>query len=402
MNIQISSRTIIFILTFGLVTTDTLTIDKENIAIGSASAIIGTLTGSIVYGHIILPWYTHSREKAEQKRLELLHCQQKEQLQTLCHSIKDKYANTNIPTENSHAISKFKEELFASLADIEKMLKFNWDCESEREGILKLQQTLKETLTQLNKILGLTVGKEVHEQYKDELALMVQDNKPDDSKMSRVIYEKFGNKPYKFTTYKTCLDNSMAYCNKVGAPQETLLELEKLNRCTNLLFASALAEERAAQENAVKQEQLHQAELDNKHAIKDFYQTADEHVKKSSQTVAHFAAEMNQQCEANKSILQSISNFLATWGIRSEQQTERVVYEVRHDGQRTREAIATLNAKASAAEHKAEKAQQQATEAKCMAQAAMPPMPPAFNPSCPPQGGTMPEPSAPPYEGPTK
>lgn len=379
---------------------DILTVEKEHLAISSASALIGSLAGSVVYGHIILPWYTHSHEKAEQKRLELLHRQQKEQLQILCHSIKDKYVNANIPMGNSQIISKFKEELCYALTDIEKMLEFNWDSETEKEGISKLQQTLKETLSQLNKILGLTVGKEVHEQYKDELALMVQDDKQDGSKMSRVIYEKFGDKPYKFTTYKTNLDHSIAFCNKVGAPQEILQELEKLNRCTNFLFASALAEERAAQENAVRQEQLHQTELDNKHAIKDFYQTADAHVKKSAQTVAHFAAEMNQQCEANKSILQSISNFLATWGIRSEQQTERIVYEIRQDGRTTRNAISTLNTKTSAAERKAEKAKKEAAEAKSMAQSATPPMPPAFNPSYTAPSGTIPEPSAPPYEGP--
>jgi hypothetical protein len=395
-------HTFISILALGLSTTDTLTVDNKHIAIGCASTLIGTLAGSAVYGHIILPWYTHSREKAEQSRLEQLHRQKKEQLLTLGRIIKDKYTNANIPMKNSQVICKFKEELLTALADTEKIFEFNWDSEAEKESISKLQQTLKETLGQLNKILGLTVGQEVHDQYKDELALMLQDNKPDNNKMSRVVHEKFGDKPYKYTTYKTCLDNAIAFCNTAGATQETLQELEKLNRCTNFLFSSALAEERAAQENAAKLEQLHAAELANKHAIKDFYQTAEEHVKQSAQTVSHFADEMNRQCAANKSILQSISNFLTTWGIRSEQQTERVVYEIRQDGRATRDAIHALNATATAAERKAENAQQQAKEAKGMAQAALPPLPPAFNPSYTAQSAAMPEPSAPPYEGPAK
>lgn len=402
MTICKSFHTCISILTIVFFTTDTLTIDKEHIAIGSASALIGTLAGSIVYGHIILPWYTHSREKAEQKSLEQLHIQKKEQLHRSYSAIKDKYAAATIPMGNSQIISKFKEELIAALADIEKMLEFNWDSVAEKEGILKLQQILKENEAQLNKVLGLTVGQEVHTQYKDELALMVQDDKPDSGKMSRIICEKFGNKLYKFTTYKTALADSISYCNKAGAPEQTLLELEKLNRYTNFLFSNTLAEERTAQENAVRQEQLHIAELANKHAIKDFYQTAEEHVKKSAQTVSHFADEMDRQCNANRSILQSISNFLSTWGIRSEQQTEHIVYEIRQGGSATRDAIHALNAKATAAERKAESAQQQAKEAKAMAQAALPPMPPAFNPSFTAQSAAMPEPSAPPYEGPAK
>ena len=91
-----------------------------------------------------------------------------------------------------------------------------------------------------------------------------------------------------------------------------------------------------------------------------------------------------------------IQNIFNTWALHSDKQTDRIVHEIRHDGQTTRD---TVNAKNSAierklndVERKANEAKQQAEEAKATANAALPPLPPATNPNY------IPEPSAPPYE----
>ena len=391
MNIRLYTRVSIVILATGFIESHALTINNKYLAI---ITVTPALASSFMYGHIILPWYN----KVKQRHATQI---QKDKFLIFCQKVKADHANTNIPAGDSHVLLKYKEELQNVLAEFEKALGFKWDNETERESIFKLKQMLEEKAAQLNKMLGLTVGQEAQEQYKDEFVLIAHGRNPDSSKIDRLVTEKYGDRAYKYTTYKTMLNEVIMRCKHTGAPQETLQQLETLNKHTNCLLANALAQERSTQENAVKQEQLHSAEIGNKLAIKDFYQTAQHHVERSEQTVSHFAQEMDRQCRANKSLidhcnslLQNISSILASWSLNKGQQTDHILQEVRQQGNATRNAIQTLATQTAAAEHKAAQAEQQAKAAIALAQAAIPTQP-AFNPDYMAQGN-VPEPSAPP------
>ena len=333
-----------------------------------------------------------------------------------------KYNAVNIPMgQNSRTIFDYKNQLSADgLTVLEGAINFDWDDKSEKETLVKLSQYLKDHENQMRKLIGLKIGQEAQDRYKDELALMAKDGNLDANKMSKIIYEKFGDTPYKFTTYKTVLYEAIMQCKQLGAPQEMVAALETLNKNCNYLFTNALDQERTSRESVDKQEKLFKAELDNKHAIKDFYQEAQRHVQQASHTVSRFSEEMDRQCRAQRSVLDSCSSMLqnimhmfTTWGVRSEQQTDRVVYEVRQEGRTTRDAVrAAVTAKNIAVERKltdieraasqahlaAQQAKHQAAVAQNTANAALPPLPPATSPTYQPPATDEPIPSAPPLE----
>lgn len=397
MNISRSTiQYIIAVSSTGLFIQHACAINRYTILASSASAIIG----GVVYGHAILPWYTNKRQQEEIKQKAAAHAQQQIEWRAFYRSVNSKYTAATIPLESALSLSEYKKQLVVDIAKLEQALEFKWNDEIEREAIIKLLQYLKNHELQLKKIIGLKIGKEIQEQYKEEFTLIAKEGNPDTSKLSKIVYEKHGDTNYKFSSYKAALCQAIMTCSQWQEAKETVQALETLNKNINYLFAPILDQERAARENAEKQEKLFNAELDNKHAIKDFYQEAQKHIKQASSTVSHFSEEMEKQCNTQRTILtscsnmlQSIMNMFTSWGIRSEQQTERIVYEVRQEGRATRDSVKTS---VNAVDRKATEAKNQATQAKEMAHAALPPLPPATNPGYQPPAPDDGKPSAPP------
>ena len=379
-------------------------LNLSRIAISSISAIGGSIGGGALYGHIILPWITNKQIEEEKKHVAENHAKEQEKWRAYYRAINTKYNAASTPMDTSHTLCEYKKQLTADLSGLEKAISFDWDDQAEKQALINLAQYLKEHEIKVTKLIGFKIGQETHDQFKDELAALVSNSSFDANKMSKLIYEKYGDTAYKYSSYKKALCETIMQCKQLGAPQETVQALENLNKVTNFLFATALDQERISREQAEKQEKLLNAELADKTAIKDFYKDAQRHVQEASNTVRRLSEEIDNQSHAQKKAFDSciamIQNIFSTWSLHSEQQTERVVHEIRHDGQTTRETITTtVNAKNSAlerklndVERKANEAKEKAAEAKATAQAALPPLPPATNPNY------IPEPSAPPYE----
>lgn len=400
----------------GLISPHVYSFNTRYFALGSVTAV----GWGALYGHLILPWYTHKRQEDEKKRTAANHALEQEQWRSYYRMLNGKYNAANIPLDNSQALIAYKNQLITDLVKLETALEFNWDDKTEKEALAKQSHYLKEHELQITKLIGSKIGQEAHAYFKDELALLAKESNLDVTKMSKLVYEKYGDTTYKFTTYKKVLCDAIMKCKQFGAPQEMIQMLENLNKGTNYLFANALDQERAARENVEKQEKLFKAELDNKYAIKDFYQEAQHHVQQASNTITRFSEEMDRQCRIQRTVidscaamLQNITNMFTTWGVRSEQQTERIVYEVRQEGRATRDAIrASINAKNVAVERKineverkaqqaqqtAQTAKQQAATAQNMADVALGPKPPATNPYYQPQSPDDGKPSAPSLE----
>ena len=392
-----------------LASSDIYSFNKHHVAIGG----ITTIATSALYGHLILPWYTNKRQEEQKRRAAANHAREQEQWRSFYRTMNGKYNAAKIPIETSQTLFAYKNQLVPDITALEAAINFDWDDKAEREMLIKLSHYLKDHASQVTKLIGLKVGQETHELYKDELALLAKEGSPDANNMSKIVYEKFGDTTFKFTSYKSSLLEAITHCKQLGAPQEMVQALENLNKSINFLFTNALDQERTARENLDKQEKLFKAELENKYAIKDFYHEAQHHVQQASNTVSRFSEEMDRQCKAQRTtldscsaMLQNIMNMFTTWGVHSEQQIERVVHEVRQEGRTTRDTVHTsVNAKTTAIERKidaierkANEAKKDATEAKGMANAALPPLPPATAPGYQPELPDDLKPTAPPQE----
>jgi hypothetical protein len=388
------------------------TYNKQRLITASASGLSAVI-GATIYGHIILPWYTNKRQE-EAKRAQLeTHNKTQHRLRTLYRALNSTYNTASIPLDSSSVLLDYKKQLSEDIAKLQEGTTFDWDDPTEKENVIQLINYLKDHDAQINKLLALKIGQEVQEQYRDEFTLLLKESSLDTSTMNKIVYEKFGNMLYKFSSYKQALYETHTRCQQYSVSEEILKKIESLNKKTNHLFAQALDQERSAQERAYQQTQLFNAELDNKHAIKDFYHEAQHHVQQASQTVSHFAQVMDQQSKAQQSMLDHCSTLLSTlmthitsWGTHNEQQAQKVISEVRQEGHNTRETIrgtiATQNnavqQKLNEIERKAHAAQKKAEEAHKMADTALGPLPPATNPYINAQDPNQPAPSAPPLD----
>ncbi|HML19462.1 MAG TPA: hypothetical protein PKD74_02685 [Candidatus Dependentiae bacterium] len=386
--------------------------NKQRLITGSASGL-SAIIGAAIYGHIILPWYTDKRqEEAKLAQLET-HNKIQHKLRTLYRTANSTYNTASIPLDSSSVLLDYKKQLAEDIAKLQEGTTFDWDDPTEKENVIQLISYLKDHDAQINKLLALKIGQEVQEQYRDEFTQLLKEDSIDATAMNKIVYEKFGDMLYKFSSYKQALHETHARCEQYGVAPELLKKIELLNKTTNYIFAQALDQERTAQEQAQQQVQLFNAELDNKHAVKDFYNEAQHHVQQASQTVSHIAQVMEQQSKAQQSMLDRCSTLLSTliahvtsWGMHNEQQAQKVISEVRQEGQNTREAIrSTLTAQNNAVqkklnevERKAHQAQKKADEAHKMADTALGPLPPATNPYLNAQDPDQPAPSAPPLE----
>ncbi len=388
------------------------TLNKQRLITGSASGL-SAIIGAAVYGHIILPWYTNKQQEEAQRAQIETHNKTQQKLRSLYRSINSTYNTASIPLDSSSILLNYKKQLAEDLAKLQEAATFDWDDPAEKENVIQLINYLKDHDTQINKLLALKIGQEVQEQYRDEFTLLLKENSLDATTMNKIVYEKFGNLLYKFSSYKQALSDTKTRCEQYGVAQEILKKLELLNKRTNHIFSQALDQERAAQEHARQQAQLFNAELENKHAIKDFYHEAQHHVQQASQTVSHIAQVMEEQSKAHQSMIDHYSALLSTliahitsWNTHNEQQTQKVIAEVRQEGQVTREtihsALSTHNnavqKKLNEVERKAQQAQKKADEAHKMADAALGPLPPATNPYLNAQDPNQPAPSAPPLD----
>lgn len=387
-------------------------INKQRLITGSASGL-SAIIGAAVYGHIILPWYTNKRqEEAKLAQLET-HNKTQHKLRTLYRTANSTYNTASIPLDSSSVLLDYKKQLADDIAKLQESTTFDWDDPTEKENVIQLISYLKDHDAQINKLLALKIGQEVQEQYRDEFTQLLKEDSIDATAMNKIVYEKFGDMLYKFSSYKQALHETYARCEQYGVAPELLKKIELLNRTTNYIFAQALDQERTAQEQAQQQAQLFNAEIDNKHAVKDFYNEAQHHVQQASQTVSHIAQVMEQQSKAHQSMLDHCSTLLSTLiahvnslGMHNEQQAQKVISEVRQEGQNTREAIhstiATQNnavqQKLNEVERKAHQAQKKADEAHKMADTALGPLPPATNPYLNAQDPDQQTPSAPPLE----
>ena len=67
---------------------------------------------------------------------------------------------------------------------------------------------------QVAKLIAFKIGQETHEQFRDELTLLTNNNAFDANNMSKIIYEKYGNTTYKYTAYKTDLSETIMQCKQ--------------------------------------------------------------------------------------------------------------------------------------------------------------------------------------------
>ncbi len=389
-----TNRYIVVLVWSALLTHNIYSLNKGQMTIATVSASIG----AIAYGHGFLPWYTNKRQEKEKKHKAAVHQRAQEELRALYRTINSAYNAATIPLETSSTLFAYKARLISDIKQLDEALDFDWDDPTEKATLEKLLHYLKNHEIQIAKLIGIKIGQETQQVYKDELALIARDTNVDTAKMSKIVFEKFGNTQLKFTNYKNALLQSIIACKQFGAPQEMIDALDNLNKVTNFLFANGLDSERTEHEHIIKQEKLFNAELDNKYAIKDFYKEAQHYVQQASNTVTRCSEEMDRQNHIQQKLidnctlmLQNLTSMFTTWSIRSEQQTERVVQEVRQESHITREVVKTsanakniaieqkINAierKAAQAQQTAQSAKQQASTAQNMADAALGPTPP--------------------------
>lgn len=428
-----SSCCISTVIVLGLLCGPVQAVDKKDIVIGGGIACAIAIASGGIYGHIILPWYTNKKELEKKKQqTEQLRLEQ-EQWRTLYRNISSAYNSANIPLTDSNSLIDYKGRLAQDLLTLEQALNFMWEDLTERDSLVKLIEHLKDHQSQVTKLIGSTIGQEVHSLFKDELTCLARDGKLDPTKISTLVYEKYGDTAYKFTNYKNRLNEAIATCKLLGASVELVASLENLNKSTNYLFATSLDQERLAMQNADREDKKFRAELDEKYAAKKFFQEAQRHVQQSTQTVHKMSEEITRQVHKLQGVVENCSNTTATlinlvtsWGYRNSQQYDQLVYEIREEGRTTRNALGAISkegtkiierkldsvkkqaqqaqaqsqaahVKAQDAQAKAQDAQQQAKTAHDMADVALGPLPPACNPDYV-DPNDPPKPSAPPLD----
>lgn len=364
-------------------------------------------------------------------------------VQEFKHDIEGKYNSATIPSD-IRLLQNYKRTLLADKAELNKIMPVAAANSVEKEVMVKLARHLEGFESHVERLIISCNVQDIKKEYKRELELLKASNAIlDFSKMNKIVFEKYGHVPYKFCAYKADLSQRLAQCKNIGASNEDIDDLDLLDKLTNNLFSQSLDNERVAREKALKEQRLFDAEIDSKVAVKDFYKEAERHVANASRTVEHFAKEMDAQCKQQMSaiekcslLLNSFTGLMSNWGVRIDQQTERLVYEMRQEGRTTRDAVHTegqairthvnqvgnkvdsvgerINAarqqaaqaqqQAALAQRQAAQAQQQAVQAQQQAnQLHVLPTAPALpvnypGPSAPPLPTNDPVPSAPPLE----
>lgn len=382
----------------GLLVGQIQAIDKKDVAIGGFIACGLAVASASVYGHVFLPWYTNKKELAAKKRhLEQVRLEQ-EEWRELYRTISNSYNAANIPLSNSCALFEYKNRLDEDICILEKALNFTWEDLSEREVVVKLIQHLKEHQAQVTKLLGATVGQETYAIFKEELNNLAHDPKLDPTRISTIVYEKFGDTAYKFTNYKQALNEAIARCKQFGAPCDVVTALEDLNKATNFLFATSLDQERSTMQAVDREDKILKAQLDERYEAKKFFQDAQRHVQQSTQTVNDIGRQVDKLHGMMENCLNSTNsliNLVTSWGYRNSQQYDNLASEIREERKTTRDVLRTMSTKetkmfeqkleaverkAQAAQVQAKDAQQKAKVAQDTADAALSPLPPAYNP----------------------
>lgn len=298
-------------------------------------AIAGlVLTGA--YGHLILPWIRHEKFLREKLKKEEEHIRDQEKWRSFYTKLNEKYSLASIPKESSSALIDYKNEMTRDITVLEQAADFLWDDTQEQKRVVKLLEFLKDQEVATSAHIGLKVGKEIETSYKPEVALIQPDmSTVNVDQLTKIVYEKFGDVAYKFTSYKNVLDESIARCKQIGASPDTLNALENLNRATNRLFSKMLDQERKQLEETRKQDELFKVDIDTKIAAKDLCVQAKHHVSEATDTVARMSKKVDKALEAQRKelnscsiLLEHIKGLFSIFNAKQEQQTDRVIQEV--------------------------------------------------------------------------
>ncbi len=317
-----------------------------NESMWAAACCTAAVATSAAYGHVFLPWVTRKMSQSSKKKASELRAQEQEKRRAQCYALAERYTVASMPASGFEVLCAYRDKLAADIETLKREgLDFTWDNPAMRDGIVTLVQRLEEHARHAAKIIGLRVALEAQEEYREELALLDTDV-PEVTKLSRIIHEKFGDKIDKFTLYKAALTATMERCRHFGAPDEVMQKLSKLNKGTNYLFSTPLAEELTRREADKKRDKIFEAEMFGKASIQKFYEDAHKHVQRSTQIVEQLAQEVAAHNQAQRGItenctnlLHSIKGMLAMSGIHSERQKERILYAINEQSEATRAVI---------------------------------------------------------------
>jgi len=181
-----------------------------------AGCSLSAIGGGALYGHIILPLVSKKRTEAEQARIALQHAQEQEKLRTCYRAINAKYTTPENTINNSHALLAYKNELLADLKKLEAATEFAWDDKTEKDALIKFICSLKDHASKITKLIGVKATQEVYDRFKQEFDLIDKAGGHDASTMSTIIYEKYGDKPYKYSAYKNRFTSSNTTMRRAG------------------------------------------------------------------------------------------------------------------------------------------------------------------------------------------
>ena len=127
----------------GMISTHIYSLNISRIALGSISALGGSVAGGALYGHIILPWVGNQRVEEEKKRTAENHAKEQEKWRAFYRTLNTKYNAATTPMETSKTLCEYKNQLIADLAGLEKAIEFDWDDKAEKDALIKRFTILK-------------------------------------------------------------------------------------------------------------------------------------------------------------------------------------------------------------------------------------------------------------------